>query len=419
MNNELSLFIKYGVSVSIGILIGMQREYASENKKIAAGIRTFAIMALLGCISAHLSQILSSCLPLIAILIIVGSYFSVYYFHKVVHGKLGLTTCVTALLTIMIGALVYFDHMTTAVAVSVMTTVLLLGKLELHTFVHHMREEDIYAAIKFAVITAIILPVLPNQPFLPAPFDILNPFKIWLLVVFISGISFTGYILIKIIGTKKGMGLTGFLGGIASSTAVTLCLAQRSLKNSTLSKSFALAIILSWTVMFFRVLIEVFVLNLPLLRLLLLPILVSSTSGLIYCFYLYFKQEKETKREEMVFSNPFELSPAIKFGLIFIVILIVSKTAQLYFGNTGIYISSILGGLADVDAIALSMAQLSKEQGALQLPVAAKAIVLAAVSNTFSKGIIVMAVGSSTLRKWILPGYILIVLTGVVMIFLI
>ena len=251
----------------------------------------------------------------------------------------------------------------------------------------------------------------------------INPYKIWLLVVLISGISFVGYILIKLVGTQRGIGLMGLLGGLASSTAVTLSFTQRSkTSDNRLAKAFALAITIAWTVMFARVVVAVAAVNSDLIELLYLPIGASIAVGLLYCGFLYWRQRNSQidEDEEMNFSNPFELGPAIKFGILFTLILLISRAAQVFFGNTGIYVSSIVSGLADADAIALSVAELSRGAGADSLPldVAAQAIVLATVSNTFAKGIIVLVGGTIALRKAILPGYVLMMLTGIIVVFL-
>jgi uncharacterized membrane protein (DUF4010 family) len=313
----------------------------------------------------------------------------------------------------------YLNYLTLAVALGVVTTVLLSLKLEMHRFAHQVTREDVYAILKFAIITAIVLPVLPNRTYGVAPFDVLNPFKIWLLVVFISGISFVGYILIKIIGARKGITLTGALGGLASSTAVTLSFTQRSKDSPKLAKAFAAAIIVSWTIMFVRIILEVSAVNHTLLELLWLPIGALIVVALGYCVALFIIQRKATSEEEVNFVNPFELGPAIKFGLIFIFILLFSKTAQIYLGTTGLYLSSFISGIADVDAITLSISQLSLDSASLNAATAVRAIVIAAISNTLVKGSIVIFMGDSTLRKVIWPGYILMVVVGIGMVLLV
>ncbi len=419
-----TLFYRFGVALFIGILVGLQREYAydeeTEKKKTPpksfAGVRTFALMSLAGCTTAFISDTLNTPWTFIGLFLPLGALITVAYYITARKGDVGITTEVSALLIILAGALCYWDQLALSVALGVVITTLLSFKGELHGFVERISRDDIVATLKFAIITAIILPVLPNQSFWPAPFDVLNPYKIWLMVVLISGISFLGYILIKIVGSKQGIGLTGLLGGLVSSTAVTLSFSQRSQENDQLAKPYALAITIGWTVMFARVLVEVGATNVPLLRVVWIPIVSAGVMGLGYCIYLYFAPHAADGGDVPV-SNPFELGPAITFGLLYGFILLVARTAQFYFGNTGVYISSILSGLADVDAITLSMAELSN-QGTLESLTAARAIVFATMSNTVVKGGIVLSSGSAVLRRVMLPGFALMLLTGIGVAFL-
>jgi uncharacterized membrane protein (DUF4010 family) len=418
------LFLRFGVALSIGFLIGLQREYAEYSVDEAghdmfAGVRTFTLLSLSGCTAAYLAELSGSQWVFIAILVALGALISLAYFLTAWRSReVGLTTEVAALLTVLTGAICFWDQLAIAAALGVGTTVLLAVKLELRTLVRAITRDDVYATLRFAVITAIILPVLPDQSFGPPPFDVLNPYRIWLMVVLISGISFLGYILIKLMGARQGIGLTGFLGGLASSTAVTLSFSQRSQDRADLSKTFALAVIIAWTVMFPRILIEVGIVNPSLLPLLWPPIVAAGAVGVLYAAYLYFFQQVE-EDNEIAFTNPFALGPAIKFGLLYAGILFISQAAAISpLGNAGIYLSSVISGLVDVDAITLSLAQLSGVSGGLQLKVAERAIVLAAMSNTAVKGTIVLLAGSSGMRRILLPAFLLILAVGVSVAFL-
>ena len=202
------------------------------------------------------------------------------------------------------------------------------------------------------------------------------------------------------------------MGGLVSSTATTLTFAQRSQKEQHLAKPFALAITIAWVVMFVRVLVEVGVTNIALLQIVWLPIVASGAIGMLYGGYLFFSERSDEKGDVATSKNPFELGPAIQFGLLYGVILLVARAAEFYFGETGIYLSSILSGLADVDAITLSVSELSNT-GNIELAVAARAIVFAVMSNTVVKGGIVISSGSTALRRTFLPGFILVLLTGI------
>jgi uncharacterized membrane protein (DUF4010 family) len=417
---QTALFYRFGAALAIGFLVGLQREYAhgGPGREIFAGERTLALMGLVGCTAAMAADVLASPWPFVGVILLMGGMIAVAYSVGASRGGVGMTTEVAALVTVLAGALCYWDYLALAAALAVATTVLLSLKLEMDIFVQRITREDVYATLKFAVITAIVLPVLPNQAFGPPPLDVLNPYEIWLMVVFISGISFLGYVLIKVVGARQGIGLTGLLGGLVSSTAVTLSFAERSQRETELAKPFALAVTVAWTMMFPRVIVEVAALNTALLRVLWLPMAASALVGLAYCIYLYLSQRT---REEggVVVSNPFELGPAVKFGLLYAVILLISKAAQTYLGNPGVYLSSILAGLADVDAITLSVAELSRAAGGVDLITAERAIVLAAMSNTVVKGGIVLTSGSPALRRAVLPGFLLMLSTGIGVAFLV
>jgi uncharacterized membrane protein (DUF4010 family) len=414
---DIDLFFRFGVALFIGILVGLQREYAfgGPEKEVFAGVRTFGLMGLIGCGAALVSDILDSPWPFVAAMLVVGAFLAVTYYIDATRGDVGLTTEIAAVLTVLAGALAYWGFALLAVAMAVIMAVLLSIKVETHEFVQRLSREDIFAALKLAVISAIILPLLPNQNFGPEPFDIFNPFQIWLLVVFISGINFIGYVLVKLIGTDKGIGLTGLVGGLASSTAVTLSFTQRSKVEPLLSKAFALAITAAWTVMFVRVIVEVLAVNAALMRLLWLPLLAAMGVGLVYCLFLYLRKPSSDEEREVEFSNPFQLAPAIIFGLVFTLVLGISRASEVYLGDAGLYITSFFSGLATVDAITLSLAQLSRDPMLLEPSLASRAIVVAAVANTFAKGMIVVVAGSALLRRTILPGFILIMATALLL----
>jgi uncharacterized membrane protein (DUF4010 family) len=411
-----NLFFRFGVALFIGLLVGLQREYSYDVEgkregKSFAGVRTFALFGLLGSSAAFLADLFSDSWVFSAIFIVAGGLIAVSYFVTASAGQRGMTTEIAAVVTVLAGALCFWDELALAVAIGVVMAALLSFKLELHGFAERLTREDIIAALKFALITAIVLPILPNQSFWPPPFDVLNPYRIWLIVVLISGISFLGYVLFKLLGTRRGTSLTGLLGGLVSSTATTLSFAERSRKNTNLAKPFAMAIMIAWTVMFARVLIEVWVVNRPLLEVLWIPVVLAGAAGLIYAAFLYLAPHNDDE-EDMQITNPFELRPAITFGLLFGLILLVARAAQMYLGDTGVLISAFVSGLADVDAITLSMAELSGS-GDITMSTAARAIIIAIMANTLVKGGIVFSSGSSSIRRALLPGFILILVAGI------
>jgi len=413
------LFFHYGVALATGLLIGLQRQYsnAGQDNEHATGIRTFALIGLTGCAAAHISQIAESPLPYFATILVLGGFLIVNYLNEAATGKVGLTTKMSGLASFMIGGLCFAGQLQLAVALAVAVTSILSIKAEMHRFVEKITREDIFATLKFAIITAIVIPLLPNRAFGPEPFALFNPFKIWLLVVFISGISFIGYILIKVIGSSRGIELTGLLGGIVSSTAVTLSFTQRSKTNDELSRPFAFAIIMAWSVMYVRVIVAVAAINPAMVKSIWPSMAVCAGAAGICCVYLFIRERSRKPSHTLTFSNPFELGPAIKFGLLFTAILFIAKAAQIYLGNTGVYLSSFISGLADVDAIALTMARLSIPGGGVSMRIATQAVVIAATANTLLKGLIVMIGAAPELKRTVLPGYLVLLGTGVAMLF--
>ena len=406
-------FYRFGLALGIGLLIGVQREAVADESegKLSAGARTFALISLAGYVLAVAGEQAGSGLPFVGGLLVLGVFLGLGYRDDLVAGKPGMTTEMAIMVVYGIGGLAFWGYVQLAAALGIAVTALLSLKDEFRAFTHAVTREDIYAIVKFAAISVIVLPILPNRAYGPAALQVLNPYRIWLMVVFISGISFLGYVLIKVVGARRGIGLMGLLGGLASSTAVTLSLSHRSRENSKLSRSFALAILLAWVVMFVRVLFVVLALDPELAASLVVPMGISAGIGAVYCAYLYFVNVS-IETESVEFANPFELRPAIRFGAIYGAVLLVSRAAQVYFGNRGIYISSFVSGLLDVDAIALSMVELLKQDQAVALDVATRATVIAAMANTLFKGGFALSVGGPQLRRYLWPGLALMLLAG-------
>jgi uncharacterized membrane protein (DUF4010 family) len=254
-----------------------------------------------------------------------------------------------------------------------------------------------------------------NPTFL-SQLDIFNFYHIWLMVVFIAAINFLGYFLIKMIGSKKGYGILGFVGGLVSSTAVTLSMAGES-KQYKVVFPFVLATVIATSVMFVRVIFEVAVVNSSLLTILLMPLGTMALVGFGLAFLFYRRGNKSQKKaKEIEIEQPFALKPALKFGLFFLLVLFVSKITQLAFGQVGIYATSVLSGLADVDAITLSMASLSKS-GSVTDFVATTSIILATASNTLVKAGMALMLGNKKFGKIILGIFLAILLVGLSVLF--
>lgn len=395
-----AFWYKISISLLIGLLIGIERESKKKSGSHSfAGIRTFPLISLFGFLSALIAGI-TEFYVYVAMFIVFGALISIAYFFSAKEGKPGGTTEISLILVFLLGSLVYWDYLLVSVAIAVVMLIFLTLKSEFRAFAGRVEQEDFFAAIKFAIITVIVLPLLPDQTYFPL--DVFNPRKIWYMVVLIAGISFIGYILFKLIGTKKGIQVLSVLGGLASSTALTLSFTSRSKEAEPLSRNFAAGIILASTIMFPRVLLIIIVLNSELGKMLLIPVGIFTVAGVATSYWLW---RKDTNPEitDFKLSNPFKLMFAVKFGIVFAIILFVSKAAQVYVGNRGTYITSFFAGFADVDAISLSITELTGNT--ISLTVAFYSIIIACIANTFVKGFIASMFGSKELRKYSLRGF--------------
>jgi uncharacterized membrane protein (DUF4010 family) len=400
MPNFLDLAYSGGMVLLIGLLIGLERQHSQKgDEPLFAGFRTFPVIALLGFLSALLARagfawVLPAALLGVIVLATAAYYVTAQGVHK------GATTEFVAILTFIFGALAALDMLVPAAAFAVATTVLLSLKAPLHQLAEKIREAEMIAILKFGIVSVIVLPLLPNRAF--GPFNVVNPRVVWWMVVLISAISMLGYVLMRFLGARQGIAVTGFLGGLASSTAATAGLSQKAQEAAaTLARYFALGIIIASTVMYFRVLFLAAVVAPGMVRDLSLPLIVPGLLGAVISFVLWRRKEGEADAQLEV-KNPMELGQAIKFALLFAVVLFAARAAHHYFGSAGAYIASGLAGLTDVDAITVSMARLARD-GVMAPSTAGASILLACASNTLVKAGIAYVTGGAALRRIITP----------------
>lgn len=419
---EFNIFYKFAAALGIGFIIGMQREnsYSQNNSRHPAGLCSFSIVSLCGALSCYLGDLMGSIVPFVVGLVIVGlllvaSHIAYGLSNRGNGGPAGVTTSAALIMIYFLGALCWFNRLLEACILMITLLWLLAVKRQLHEFAKKLSTEDIMATVKFAVISLMILPFLPNKAFGPTGLEVLNPHTIWLFVVFISGIGFVGYVLIKLVGPGKGIWLTGLLGGLASSTALTLNLAGRSCDNEQYASDFTVGIVLSWAVMYARLyLICVFLvpsLALPLLA----PLLVPVIPGLGYAAYLKMRESNNHVQKTTDFNNPFKLLPAVKFGLIFTIVMFLANAARVYFGSGALIACSFLGGAAEMDAVAFSLIDMCRK-ATLENQNLILALLFASLANTVTKGGIVYFLGAKSMRRPIIPAVVLICSVTIVMI---
>ena len=409
---ELNTAWEFGSALGLGVLIGMERQRTRGGSEVFAGVRTFALVSLFGSVSVYASE--QSGLPWLLGLIFLSVMAVVITSYQATsrRGEIGATTEVSLLITFFVGCICAWGEVGIAGAITVVSMLLLSLKGWLHDLAKRIEPSDVEATLKFAIITLIVLPLVPNTNFGPEGLEVINPYKTWLMVVLIAGLNFVGYILVKVLGKKHGFGITGLLGGLVSSTAVTLGFSQRSRVEPALTSVLALAIVLAWTVMYFRVVVEVGVVNFSLAKSLILGMLLMGAVSLVICLLLWRQGRSKETAEVESGHNPFELGDAIKFGLLFAVVIFVASAAQTYFGNTGLYLAGALAGLTDVDAIALSMASLAQQDPASS-GAAARTVVIAVISNTMVKCGMAIWLGAPSMRRTMIPITAALALAGV------
>lgn len=362
-NTSLAL----GTSIVIGALIGLEREKAAQTTKgtSAVGIRTDILICLFGAISAFLGQNFNYMLFLICLGAMLILTISSYIYLSVTKKRVGITTEISTILVFLLGAMTMIGYLQLALILAIIITLILSLREYLHKAVSNINYREIFDTIKFAIIAFIILPFLPNKNFdqqifqglfpgaaAPSSFsqvEILNPYRIWFLVVLVSAISFLGYILVKTIGKKKGIGLTGMIGGLYSSTATSLALARKSKLYTTIEKPFITGIVLACGISFLRTFIELRALNEELFLRTLLPLSMMFVYMMAVGLYLLFSKKEEKVSASTEFKTPFELAEAMKLGGFIVGALLIAKIVLSYTNINFYYIVSSLMALFAID----------------------------------------------------------------------
>jgi uncharacterized membrane protein (DUF4010 family) len=368
------------IATAIGFLVGFQREWRNVEDARAhsfAGARTFAFVAFLG----GLAGLIGDGVVLIAIGFAGLSALTVaaYWSEARTEPGSGGTTEIALLATYLLGVLAVRGEPMLAAVGGVGAAVLLALKPWVEHWAQSIERKEINAAIRFLAISVIVLPLLPDQGY--GPYEALNPRQIWVMVVFISGLSFLGYWLTKLYGAQ-GVLLTGVVGGLASSTATTVSLSRLVKEGSTTPRAAAAGIVAANVVMLARVGVLLFVTSIAALSATSPALAAGGAVGLAAAFF-YWRGEKEG-HPEMRLGNPMELKPALFFAGLLAVIAVVSRYASDKFGDSGLYAVAFLTGLADVDAITLTAGE---EAGSGEIAPAAAgiAVLIAVASNIIVK----------------------------------
>jgi uncharacterized membrane protein (DUF4010 family) len=406
-----STFQQLGIGLGLGLLVGLQRQRAASR---LAGLRTFPLVTLLGALCSLLAQvfggwILAGGLLAMAAIIILGNFVEM---REGVTDP-GLTTEVALLLMFSVGAYLMVGATEVAVAISGGLAVLLQFKGALHGLASKLGDDDLTAIMRFALISLVILPAVPNRAF--GPYSVLNPREIWLMVVLIVGLSLAGYIIYKFFGERAGIVMGGILGGLISSTATTVSYARRTVSVPAASWASAIVIMVASTIAFARVLLEIGVvapsfLPVAFRQIVLLMILQALLAGGMWLW------GRKLPTEMPAHGNPSELKSALTFAAAYGVVVFAVAAGMHHFGDRGLYVVAALAGLTDMDAITLSTAQLVSA-ARLDADQGWRVILLASLANVTFKSLIVMVVGQSQLRARVVPVFGLVLLAGIAVLF--
>jgi uncharacterized membrane protein (DUF4010 family) len=409
------LFEQFGLALVLGLLVGLQREHAASG---LVGLRSFALITVLGTVAARLGVSFGGWVVAAGLLGVLGLLGFAHLMRSQDRPNgVGITTDVAALVMYAVGALLVVAPVAVAIAVGGGVAVLLQFKPELHSVARKLGDEDLRAIMQFVLITCIILPVLPREPF--GPFHVLSLFETWLFVVLIVGINLGGYIAYKFFGQNAGMLLGGLLGGAVSSTATTLSYSRRTRSNPPLARSAAIVIMLASAVVFVRIVVLIGVVAPEFLKRAAAPFLILAVLSLAPVLVEWRRARREPSEMPQL-SNPTQLRSAILLGVMYAIVLLALAATREYLGHFGeqaLYVVAGVSGLTDVDAITLSTARMSRTDPMIAVE-GWRLILVAAMSNLGFKACMAGLIGGRSLLRRVALLFSVPVIGGVLLLWL-
>lgn len=399
--NDLLLITTFSTSLAIGLLIGLERERHPGSK---AGLRTFALVALMGTVSALLIEKTGASWILAAgVLSLAAMMVAANWRGEGTPDDPGTTTAAAVILCYLLGALLWYGHTHLVVALALTVTALLYFKTELEGVTHRLSRQDLVSFLQFAAISLIVLPLLPDQGY--GPYGALNPFQIWLMVVLVSGVSLAGYVALRIVGERRGTLLVGLLGGVVSSTATTLVYARQVRATTAPAESAAVIVLMANLVLMLRIALITLMVA-PGVLPQLLPILSGGLLlGLVATAHQWQLRAPGSAPMAPEMGNPLELRAALGFGLVFALVLMGSAWLNDRAGAIGVYAFAAVSGLTDMDAISLSLLHMFR-LGQIPVTEVSAAIVIACVANLIFKLLLATGIAGRALALRIAPGFL-------------
>ncbi len=399
------------IALAIGLLIGLERSWdvrAQREGSHIAGIRSFGLIGLLGALCGLLSQEYTPILVGLGLLGLTALLIVAHWLETQESLDFGITTIVAAMLTYILGAMVMMGSTVIAIVSAVVITVLLGLKDRLHAWIAHLQANELRAILQLLLISIVLLPVIPDRGY--GPWQALNPYEIWWMVVLIAGISFIGYFAVKIIGTSRGIMLTAISGGLVASTAVALNFSHLGRQSADNQGLLAAGVTAASATMFPRILVVSSLIQPALLPVLAWPIGLMTVVAYVCAWWLLKHSSVSRHNPDLELKNPFDLKVALQFGALLALVMLLAQALKHWFGSTGIYLLAAFSGISDVDAITMSLARMSHDD--LALMVAASGIFIAAIVNTVVKAGLVIGLCGGLMGRRIAVCFSLTILSG-------
>lgn len=401
MSEELDHFIRLLQSLGIGLLIGLERERREEAR---AGVRTFALIALSGALTAFLAAKFGSVWIMAAALLVLGGGLTAAHMRGTNVTDPGTTSIAAAVVTFALGAMTWADHAPLAVSVAILTTALLYFRAELHGAVARLSRQDIVSLLQVSVLAFVVLPLLPDRGF--GPYAVLNPYRIGLLAALISSLSFVGYLALRLLPAGNGVLLLGIAGGLASTTATTLAFSRYARRDAHLTSTAQLVILLANLVLFIRVGVLAALVAPAVLAALVPPLAAGLAVGGAYVAWCWRQHGHQGAPPELDIRSPADLRTALGFAALFAVVQLSAAWLNDKAGAAGLGFVAFAAGLTDLDAITLSSLRMANA-AQISIERAGTAILIAYMANLAFKLSTVGVLGTRPVLRHVGTGFAL------------
>lgn len=389
---EVELFRRLAVALAIGLLIGLERGWQTRDetdRERTAGLRTFALTGLLGGMSALVAAATSTVVLAAALLAYTGALAAFSFREAIIEKNLSMTGVVAGILTFVLGAYAVLGNETIAVAAAVAMAILLALRDKLHAWIRAITWTEMRSVLVILAMSFLLLPILPNRPV--DPWNVVVPSEIWLLAILIAVVSFIGYVAIRLFGERRGLTVASIAGGLASSTATTVSLARIAREHPQGARFLAAGVLLAGATMMARVVVLVGVLRPVLLGTLAVPVIAGLVVLIVASALLLWGGRSDNRQPELQLRNPFDLGSVLWLAGLIAIIMLATKILAGHIGQKGVLLLAAISGIADVDALTLSMTRLYGD-GFNQIE-ATRAILVAVGVNTVAKGCMAWVIG--------------------------